>query len=42
VQQIAAGCGAQISVADCPDSGVAMTVHFPRLTGADGGSRKAA
>jgi signal transduction histidine kinase len=42
VQQIVAGCGAEISVADCPDSGVAMTVHFPRLTGKDGGSRKAA
>jgi signal transduction histidine kinase len=42
VQQIAAGCGAQVSVADCPDSGVAMTVHFPRLTGTGGGSRKAA
>ena len=42
VQQIVAGCGAQISVADCPDGGVAMTVQFPRLTGEDGGSRKAA
>lgn len=42
VQQIVAGCGAQISAADCPEGGVAMTVHFPRLTREDGGSRKAA
>ena len=42
VQQIVAGCGAQISAADCPEGGVAMTVYFPRLTREDGGSRKAA
>jgi signal transduction histidine kinase len=42
VQQIVARCGGQISVAGCPEGGVAMTVRFPRRTDEDAGSRKAA
>ena len=42
VQQIVASCGGQISVAGCPEGGLAMTVQFPRVTDEDAGSRKAA
>lgn len=42
VQQIAAACGGRISVAPCPEGGIAMSVQFPRLADADAGSRRAA
>ena len=42
VQQIAVACGGRISIAPCPEGGVAMSVQFPRLTDADASSRRAA
>ncbi|NLF69694.1 MAG: HAMP domain-containing histidine kinase [Candidatus Anammoximicrobium sp.] len=42
VQRVAAACGGRISIAPCPEGGVAMSVQFPRLSDADTSSRRAA
>lgn len=42
VQRIVAACGARISLVDCPDGGIAITVHFPHCTDEDTRTRKAA
>ena len=42
VQQIVAACGGRISVAPCPEGGVAMTVQLPRRSDGDKSSRRAA
>jgi signal transduction histidine kinase len=42
VRRIVANQGGQISVADCPEGGVAFTIQFPNSDDSDAESRKAA
>ena len=42
IRLIAAEGGAQISMAECPEGGIACTIHFPHNRDEDAGSRRAA
>ena len=42
IRRIIAEGGAELSIAKCPEGGIACTIYFPRCRDEDAGSRKAA